>query len=57
MGEEEGELNWESKIDIHTLPCIKQIASEKLLYSTESSAQCSEMTWRGKMGAGVGGRL
>ena len=26
-----GEMNWESSIDIYTLPCVKQIASGKLL--------------------------
>ena len=34
----------ESNTDIYTLPCIKQIASEKLLRSTGSSAWCSVMT-------------
>ena len=34
-----------------SLPCIKEIASGKLLYSMGSSAQCSVMTER------VGGRL
>ena len=29
---------------LHTLPCVKQIASEKLMYSTGSPAQCSVMT-------------
>ena len=26
----EGETNWESSVDIYTLPRVKQIASEKL---------------------------
>ena len=26
-----GEMNWKSSIDIHTLPCVKQRASGKLL--------------------------
>ena len=42
--EKEGEMNWESTIDMDTLQCIKQIASGDLLYSTGSSAQCSVMT-------------
>ena len=43
-GREVGKMNWEIRIDIHTLPCVKQIASWKLLCSTGSSAQCSVMT-------------
>ena len=35
-------MNWESRIDIYTLPCVKQLASGKLLYNTESSALCSD---------------
>ena len=31
---------------MYTLPCIKLIASGKLLCNTESSAQCSMMTQR-----------
>ena len=37
-------MNWRSKTDIHTLPCVKQIASVKRLYSTGSSAWCSVMS-------------
>ena len=53
---EEGEvrMNWQSHIDIYTLPCIKQIACGKLLYTTGSWAQCSVMTQQG--GMGVSGR-
>ena len=42
----EGEVgtNWESSIEIYTLPCVKQIASGKLLYNTGSSTQCSVTT-------------
>ena len=29
-GEVEGGMNWGIKIDVHTLPCVKQIASVKL---------------------------
>ena len=43
-------MNGESSIDIYTLPCVKQIAGEKLLYNTESPAWHSVMTWRGGMG-------
>ena len=46
------ERSWvkiKSSIDIYTLPCLKYIASRKLLYSTGSSAWCSVMTWRGGM--------
>ena len=35
---------------IYTISCVKQIASGKLFYSTESSAQCSVMSQRGGMG-------
>ena len=38
------EMNWKIRIDIYTLPCAKQIASGKPLYSTGCSAQCSVMT-------------
>ena len=34
----------EIRFDINTLPCIEQIASGNLLYSTGSSARCSVMT-------------
>ena len=49
-------MNWEIRIDIYTLPCVKQTASGTLLYSTGSSAQCSVMTERSGMG-GMQGRL
>ena len=55
LGEREGGTNWEIKIDIYTLPCVKQVASGNLLYSTGSSAQCSVMTQMGGMGGGVRG--
>ena len=44
VGEGVGGMNWEIRIDILTLPCVKQIASGNLLYSTGSSAWCSVMT-------------
>ena len=37
----EGGTNWEISTDIYTLPYVKLIASENLLYSTGSSARCS----------------
>ena len=40
---------------IYTLPCVKQLASGKLLYSTESSVQCSVINQKHGM-VGVGGR-
>ena len=42
--EGEGGTSWEIRFDINTLPCVKKIASGKLLYSTGSSARCSVMT-------------
>ena len=42
---------------MYTLPCVKQIASGKLLYNPSSSAQCSVMTQKGGVEQGVGGRL
>ena len=41
VGEEDGGMNG---ITIYILPCVKQIASGKLLYSTGRSAQGSVMT-------------
>ena len=55
-GEGEGGTNWEIRIDIYTLPCVKQIASGNLLYSTGSSSWCSVVTYMGGMGVGVEGR-
>ena len=37
-------MNWEICIDIDTLPCVKEIASRKLLYGSGSSTRCSVMT-------------
>ena len=36
-----GGVNRESSIEIYTLPCVKQIASGKLLCNIGSSAWCS----------------
>ena len=44
VGGEVGGMNWEIGIDIHTLPCVKQIARGNMLYSTGSSAGCSVVT-------------
>ena len=44
VGKGEGGMNWEIRFDINRLPCVKQIASGNVLYSTGSSAQCSVMT-------------
>ena len=47
-------MNWEIRIDIYTLQCIKQIASGKLLYGTGSSVQCFVRIWRGGLGVPEG---
>ena len=36
--EGEGEMNWEIRFDINTLPCIKEIANGNLQYNTGSSS-------------------
>jgi len=46
------------RVDIYTLPYVKQIASGYLLYTTGSSARCSVMSQRRGMGSGwEGGRF
>ena len=47
-GEGEGGMNWEIGTDTYTPPCVKEIASGNLLYSTGSSAQCSVMGGGGR---------
>ena len=47
-------MNWKIRTDIYPLPCVKQIASGKPLYSTGCSAQCSVTTERGCNGGGLG---
>lgn len=37
---------------IYTLPCVRGITNAKLLYSTGTAVQGSEMTYRGGMGVG-----
>ena len=44
--EREGRTNWESSIDIYTLPSVKQMAAGKLLHGTGSSAPRCVMTRR-----------
>ena len=43
-GDREAGMNWETRIDMCTLPWVKQIASENLLHSIGSSACGSVMT-------------
>ena len=52
----ESEMNWESRIDLYTLLCVKQIARVKLPYSTGSSVWCYVIASRGGVGR-VEGRL
>ena len=53
-GEGENGTNWESRTDIYTLPCVKQLASGKLLYSLGSSAEHSVVTEMRGMVGGMG---
>ena len=46
-------MNWEIKTDIYTLPCVKQIASWNLLYSTGSSAAVGVCVGRGSEKEGI----
>ena len=39
---------------IYTLPCVRWITNAKLLYSTGTAVQGSEMTYRGGMGVAWG---
>ena len=48
-------MTWESSIDKRKLPCVKQLASGKLLHHAGSLAGCSEMT--SGVGWGERGRL
>ena len=41
----ESGMNWETRIYIYTLLCVKYIANRNLLCSTGSSARCSVVTW------------
>ena len=53
VGEGEGGTNGESNID--TLPCVKQMAGEKLPINTGSPGWCSVMTKRSGVGEAEGG--
>ena len=44
VGEGKSGTNGESSIEIYTLPCIKEIVGEKMLYNTGSPACHSVMT-------------
>ena len=44
VGEGEGGMNWESSMEIYTLPCVKWIASGDLLCDSGSSTWCSVTT-------------
>ena len=54
MQKEESGTNVESTINIFTLPCVKQIAGDKLLYNTGSPARYSLRTQRDRLGGGEG---
>ena len=41
-------MNLENEIDIYTLLSMKQITTQKLLYSTGNSTQCSVVTQMGR---------
>ena len=42
-GEGEGGKHWEIRFNVNTLPCVKRIASGKLLQSVEPSVRSSVM--------------
>ena len=46
-GKGQGEINWETGIDIYTILYIKQITNKNLVYSTGNSTQYSVMTYMG----------
>ena len=48
-------MNWEIGIDIHTLPCVNQVADGNLLYTTGKSAWCCD-DLDGGIGVWVGRR-
>ena len=43
-GDRRSRMNWEIRIDIYTLLCIKEKSNENLLYGTGKSTQCSVLT-------------
>ena len=49
MGEREGGMSQDTRLDVNTLPCVKEIASGSLQYSSGSSAQHSmKIQWGGR---------
>ena len=55
-GKRGGGMSWETEIGIYTLPCVRQIANEKLLHNSGSPLGAL----RGRNGVeygGEGGRL
>ena len=46
-GKEEEGISQETRINIYTLLCIKQITNKNLLYSTGSSTQCFVIAYLG----------
>ena len=50
-----GPHHWGIEIDVCELPCVKQIASRNILYSTANSAWCSMVTQIDRI-EGLGGR-
>ena len=53
-GEGEGGTNSKSSTETYTLPCVKQIASGKLLYNTRELNQVLYNNLEGKDGVGGG---
>ena len=58
QGEGKGGTNGKSCMETNTLPYVKQLASENLLYNSGSSSWCSVTTQRDRIGqeGGSGGR-
>ena len=52
QGDGDGEINWETGIDVCALPCVKQRAGGSLLHRTGSSAWCSVVMEMDGMGVG-----
>ena len=57
VGEGESEMSWASTTNTHTLACVKQTVSGKLLSNTGSPAWCFVMAERGEMGGGEEGSV
>ena len=43
-GERRGGMNWEISIDIYTLPHIKKVTNENLLYTALYSVLCGDLS-------------